>query len=113
MEERNEYWLNDYGERYWHRKDDISMTAHRSYYWVDRVSFIHEKTTHYVKEKKIWSTGDRLHVGKDKTFTDFKNELDDWVPILDFWEYTRILNKYYRNKDRIDKINKINNETKN
>ena len=61
MEDKNiKYWLNDHdhGLRYWTNKNDKNLTAMRSYYWVDRVSFIDE------------SEGEREFVG-GTTFTKF------------------------------------------
>lgn len=40
--EDKKYWLNEWGKRYWYKKSDMTIVAHRSYHWVDRVTFINE-----------------------------------------------------------------------
>jgi len=102
----NKYWLNIHGERYWYLKTDMSKTARRSYYWVDRVTFIHEETTHFIKDGNFWSTSDR-HYLNQKTYTQFKYELDKWAPIENFKQYARKLHYYYLNKERVKKINNL------
>ena len=69
MEDKNiKYWLNDHGLRYWTNKNDKNLTAMRSYYWVDRVSFIDE------------SEGEREFVG-GKTVTKFWEVEKHWHPM--------------------------------
>jgi len=92
MEEKNKYWLNDYGDRYWYKNSDITKTAHRSYHWVDRVTFIHESSVSFYNDH--WTTSDR-HNLHDTTYTLFKNEIEDWTPIENFDEYTKMLVFYY------------------
>lgn len=95
IQEGKKYWLNEYGERYWYKKSDMTIVAHRAYYWVDRIVFINEGSTHYA-EGYGWSTGDRHHIGGDITYTEFKKQLDDWVPIEDHKEYAEMLNYFYK-----------------
>lgn len=98
-EERNKYWLNEFGDRYWYKNTDMSITAHRSYYWVDRVSFIEESSVHWVEDKEIWSTSDRHHnQGPDITYTEFNKQLENWTPIENFYEYARELKDYLEYK---------------
>ena len=97
MEEDKKYWLNEFGDRYWYKKADKTITAHRSYHWVDRVTFIKEGSVHYLEDKGIWSTGDRLHIG-ETTYTKFKEEEKDWVPIENFWKYAEELKDEYASR---------------
>jgi len=101
MTEDKKYWLNEFGERYWYKKSDITITAHRSYHWLNRITFIKEGSVHYVEDKGIWSTGDRRHIG-ETTYTKFKEEEDNWVPIQSFWKYAEELKYEY---DYIRKYN--------
>lgn len=94
MEEDKKYWLNEFGNRYWYKKSDKTKTANRSYHWVDRVTFINEGSVHYVEEKGIWSTGDRKVLG-GTTYTKFKEEEKDWVPIENFEKYAEELKDEY------------------
>lgn len=94
-EKRKKYWLNEYGSRYWYKKSNMSITAHRSYHWVDRVSFLEEATVNWLEDKQIWSTSDRHHnQGPDITYTEFKKQLENWTPIENFDEYASHLNDY-------------------
>jgi len=95
IKEDKKYWLNEYGERYWYKKSDMTIVAYRAYHWVDRITFINEGSTHYV-EGYGWSTGDRLYIGKETTYTEFKKQLDEWVPIEDHKKYAEELNDYYK-----------------
>ena len=98
-EEKDKYWLDDYGSRYWYKNTDMSISAHRSYHWVDRVTFIHESSVHWIDDKNIWSTSDRhCNVGPDIRYTEFKNQLDDWTPIENFDEYAKELKDYLEYK---------------
>lgn len=90
---KNKYWLNEYGERYWYKKSDITITACRAYYWVDRVVFIHESSV-YEYELGKWTTSDR-HGKGETTYLDFKNEFDKWVPIENWEEYVEMLRLEY------------------
>lgn len=99
MKKLKKYWLNEYGERYWYKKSDMAITAHRSYYWVDRVMFLEEGSVHWVEDKQIWSTSDRHHnQGPDITYAEFKKQIDDWEPIENFQEYAKELKFYYECK---------------
>ena len=90
----NKYWLNEYGERYWYKKSDMTIVAYRAYHWVDRITFINEGSTHYAVGYG-WSTSDR-HVLGGITYTELKNELNDWVPIEDHKKYAEMLNDFYK-----------------
>ena len=68
MEEKNKYWLNDHGLRYWTNKNDKHLFAMRSYHWVDRVSFIDE------------TEDGREYVG-ETTYTKFLDLEDNWHPM--------------------------------
>lgn len=37
MVDDKKYWLNEWGLRYWHHKDDDNIVLMRSYYWVDSI----------------------------------------------------------------------------
>lgn len=105
MEKIKKYWLNEYGERYWYLKTDITKTAHRSYHWVDRISYLNEgSVTEYDDNGTIkLTTSDRLVISKpnfnhpDK-YSDFKFEKKLWQPIKDYQEYTKMLKFYYECK---------------
>lgn len=88
----HKYWLNEYGERYWYKNSDMSITAHRPYHWVNRVSFIKESNVIWVEPSNLipyghYTTTDRKSLG-ETTYTNFKKEIDQWIPIKDFDEYT-------------------------
>ena len=100
MEEKNKYWLNEYGERYWYKKSDITINAHRAYYWVNRVTFIKVGKVEFIKSDEIipydhWTTSDRRYLKGEKTYTEFKNEIEDWEPIENYDEYTKLLKEEY------------------
>ena len=87
------YWLNEYGSRYWYKNSDITKTAHRSYHWVDSISFIHESSVAFYNDH--WTTSDR-HCTGGTTYTKFKEEdIENWTPIEDFDKYTEMLVFYY------------------
>lgn len=93
------YWLNEWGERYWYKNSDITITAHRSYHWVDRIVFIEESSVIWLEDKQVWTTSDRhCNQGPDITYTKFKEQLNDWTPIEDYDEYTQLLRKHYECK---------------
>jgi len=99
MEEDKTYWQNKWGGRYWYSKIDMSITAHRSYYWVDRVTFIHESEVVWCEPSDLipyghYSTTGRHHKG-ETTYTKFKETEDEWEPILDFDKYTMDLKFEY------------------
>ena len=93
MEEKNKYWLDEYGERYWYKNSDITISAHRAFYWVDRIIFLNEGSV-YEYEKRKFSTSDRRVVG-EMTYTKFKKQLNDWTPIENFQEYCKLLKLEY------------------
>ena len=94
QEEPNEYWLNEHGGRYWYKNSDITITAHRPYWWKDSVSFINEGSVYYVEDKKIWTTSDRRHIGHT-TYTEFKDDEHNWTPIKNFEDYALLLKDEY------------------
>lgn len=103
MEKKKKYWLNEYGERYWYKKSDMSIVAYRAYYWKDRVSFIHEGSVHYAKNYG-WSTGNRKHIGNDITYTEFKKQKSDWIPIEDHKKYAEELMNVLYSPEEVEKL---------
>ena len=98
MKKQKKYWLNEHGERYWYFKYDISITACRSYYWVDRVTYIHESEVHQYNGRLTTSGRHWLTIKEfnhPQKYSEFKNEKHLWVPIKDFNEYTKKLKFYY------------------
>ena len=87
------YWLNEFGNRYWLKKDNATLFANRPYHWVDLVSFIDESELHYDGSPK------RKHVGS-MTFSEFITQKDDWI----------IIDKQYERKQKLLKIKKLKNE---
>jgi hypothetical protein len=94
MEKKNKYWLDEYGERSWYKKSDITITAHRPYYWVDKMYFIREGAVNEYRPGK-WTTSNRTAIHGDMSFTEFQNHIDDWVPIENFDDYVQLLRLEY------------------
>lgn len=92
--QNNKYWLNEWGERYWYKNSDITITAHRAYHWVDRVIFINEGSVYLYNENK-WSTSDRLGLGSKKYSEFMKEQIQEWTPIEDYQEYCKMLKFEY------------------
>lgn len=93
----NEHWLNEFGNRYWYKNSDISITANRSYYWVDRVIFIKESEVIWAKSILVpehYTTTGRQHLS-ETTYTKFKEEIDEWTPIDNFDDYIQLLKFEY------------------
>lgn len=116
MVSKKKYWLNEYGERYWYFKSDPTITAHRAYYWVDRIVYIHERTVRKISDDSMFNPGhlttsDRRCLGSDEfnhpdTYTEFKKEGKLWIPIENYDIYIRnVLLPIYRKR----KINQIQN----
>jgi len=87
------YWLNEHGKRYWYSKSNMSFTACRAYEWVDRVMFIHESAVYFVKDKNIWTTTNR-HSRGEMSYTIFKKDIDNWIPIENYDDYVLKLKIY-------------------
>lgn len=87
--DNEKYWENEWGSRYWLSKTKPHLYAHRSYYWVDRVSFIDES------HKNKWGDRERRHVGGEK-FSEFIFKEKDWI-ICD--------KKFYR-KQKLEELKK-------
>jgi len=105
--QKNDHWLNEYGERYWYKNSDITITAHRSFHWVDRISFIKESNVEWmiccsrygnVPSELIpyghYTTTGRNHLG-GMTYTKFKEKIDEWTPIDNFDDYIQLLKFEY------------------
>lgn len=95
----NKHWLNEWGERYWYKNSDITITAHRSYHWVDRITFIKESNVIWCEPSDLipyghYTTTDRHHLG-GTTYTKFKEEIDEWTPIDNFDDYIQLLKFEY------------------
>lgn len=97
MSETKYCWLNEFGSRYWHKNSDITKTAHRSYHWVDRVTFIHESRVDQYNNKL--TTSGRQYIG-ETTYTLFKMDINNWTPIEDFDKYTIMLSEYYKKNEK-------------
>ena len=111
MKKLKKYWLNEHGERYWYFKSNITITAHRSYYWNDRISYINEQRVE-TYNGRLTTSGRRCLGKKDfehpDTYTEFKLELDNWTPISDYSDYTKMLNSHYICENRKNKLKIIN-----
>jgi hypothetical protein len=101
VEEDKKYWLDKYGERYWYKNSDVSITANRAYYWKDRVIFTHESKVVWCEPSELipyghYSTTDR-HILHETTYTSFSASLDtdEWTPIDNFETYTEMLRFEY------------------
>lgn len=99
VEEDKTYWLNKWGQRYWYKNSDISITANRAYHWVDKVVFIHESKVVWYEPSDLipyghYSTTERHHVG-ETSYTKFKETEDEWTPIENFDDYTEMLRFEY------------------
>lgn len=93
MVEDKTYWTNEHGYRMWYHKYDINITAHRHYHWVDRITFINEGgplryDKRYGGNDYIYNPSSRVYIKTEKTYTEFQNELDNWIPIKDYYQYT-------------------------
>lgn len=102
MEKKNKYWLNEYGERYWYKKTNMSIVAYRPYSWKDSVSFIDEGSVHYA-ENYGWSTGNRKYINSI-TYSEFKKQKNDWIPIKDHKEYAEKLMSFLYSPEEVEKL---------
>jgi hypothetical protein len=61
-------WKNEYGWREWKHTKSSNITAHRSYYWVDRVLLIDE-----AQERRVLG---------EVTFTEFQKAIEKWQEVI-------------------------------
>ena len=115
MKKLKKYWLNEHGERYWYFNSDITITAYRSYHWVDRITYINEGGV-ACYENGLTTTNRRCipqrefdHPG---TYTEFKYELENWTPISDYENYMIMLKSHYICEERKNKLKKLTKNKK-
>lgn len=68
------YWLNEFGRREWINKKHPHITAHRAYYWKDRVIILDESkgrlylesTPFSTFQTKYWTIVDKRYIRKMK-----------------------------------------------
>ena len=91
--DNKKYWLNEFGRRYWVRKDNPTYFATIPYHWVDMVNFIDESEVDSDVNSINFGYRYRKYVDSVK-FSDFILKDDDWV----------IMDIKYERKQKLEKL---------